>query len=485
MSLKTLLRNGCIGAALVFACLISAGQDRIWRCGSEYTNNPNAAEFKLKNCKLLEAPKQSRYNDQGSSQVWIAVDHKTSKGCKIVFYELSSQSSSNRPMKKLDWSGRCVGGYADGDGTANSVWANGGTGKTVATFRRGREEGYGTEEIRFPGGASQRYIGNFTHGRNHGHGEATWVNAQGITTANYKGEFQEGKPWGTGRFEYESKIVYEGKVRQGNFHGRGTLTTPSGVSIAGDFSNGQSPTSGRIDYPSGSVYEGQLSDYRANGQGRQTYQNGAVYAGDFKNGVADGQGVLTTNGSSVNVKADQGKFSRWYSATEVAEASRIEGQRRIDEQREQEAALRAQRAQQLAELGAQLQEQQRRDRESSKYLCMAAMMGRPTGFGTAAESLANIAACNSDPYANLSPSPRSGDAQTGCECKCVAGEVKALCSSAIDLRPVCAPRVCPIVPPALQPLPTQRLPPLGTRGCTQKQVYNERTFQYEWQEVCY
>lgn len=71
-----------------------------------------------------------------------------------------------------------------------------------------------------------------------------------------------------------------------------------------------------------------------------------------------------------------------------------------------------------------------------------------------------------------------------CRCACVDGKVEALCSSSIDIEPICAPRVCPIKPPAVKPIQQPRVPPIGTKACTQKQVYNEDKGKYEWQEVC-
>jgi len=75
-------------------------------------------------------------------------------------------------------------------------------------------------------------------------------------------------------------------------------------------------------------------------------------------------------------------------------------------------------------------------------------------------------------------------AVASCVCRCVNGEVQALCSSSIDVPPVCAPRVCPITPPSIAPIQQPRVPPIGTTHCRQAQVFNQRTGQYEWREVC-
>jgi len=72
-----------------------------------------------------------------------------------------------------------------------------------------------------------------------------------------------------------------------------------------------------------------------------------------------------------------------------------------------------------------------------------------------------------------------------CKCLCINGEVQAVCSSSLDLQPLCPPRICPLTPPSIEPLKLPSLPPLGTSKCVQQQVYNERTGRYEWREVCY
>lgn len=78
----------------------------------------------------------------------------------------------------------------------------------------------------------------------------------------------------------------------------------------------------------------------------------------------------------------------------------------------------------------------------------------------------------------------STNADAACVCRCVGGEVRALCSSSIDLPPICAPQVCPITPPSVAPIQQPRVPPIGTTHCRQAQVLNPRTGHYEWREIC-
>ncbi len=72
----------------------------------------------------------------------------------------------------------------------------------------------------------------------------------------------------------------------------------------------------------------------------------------------------------------------------------------------------------------------------------------------------------------------------GCVCRCVNGEVQAMCSSTLDIEPICAPAICPIVPPAIRPIDPPTLPPIGTSSCRSEQVLNPYTRQYEWRQIC-
>jgi len=78
----------------------------------------------------------------------------------------------------------------------------------------------------------------------------------------------------------------------------------------------------------------------------------------------------------------------------------------------------------------------------------------------------------------------SGVVSAECICRCVNGEVRPICRSSLDVPPPCAPQVCPIVPPSIAPIAAPRVPPVGTTSCRQVQVYNPRTMQHEWREVC-
>lgn len=77
------------------------------------------------------------------------------------------------------------------------------------------------------------------------------------------------------------------------------------------------------------------------------------------------------------------------------------------------------------------------------------------------------------------------NANAACQCVCMNGEMQAVCSSTLDIEPICPPRICPITPPSVEPIQRPRVPPVGTSNCVQRQIYNEYTRRYEWREVCY
>jgi hypothetical protein len=62
--------------------------------------------------------------------------------------------------------------------------------------------------------------------------------------------------------------------------------------------------------------------------------------------------------------------------------------------------------------------------------------------------------------------------------------MQALCSSSIDLPPICPLTICPLTPAALAPLPPLVLPPLGASKCDNQQVLNPSSGRYEWKLIC-
>jgi len=75
-------------------------------------------------------------------------------------------------------------------------------------------------------------------------------------------------------------------------------------------------------------------------------------------------------------------------------------------------------------------------------------------------------------------------AQASCECRCVDGSMKALCSNAIDIPPICPATACALPPASIAPIRPPRIPPIGTSQCSQQQILNPATHRYEWHRIC-
>jgi hypothetical protein len=78
----------------------------------------------------------------------------------------------------------------------------------------------------------------------------------------------------------------------------------------------------------------------------------------------------------------------------------------------------------------------------------------------------------------------TAQAEASCQCRCVDGEMQPLCSSSIDIPPICPATVCMLPPASIAPIQPARIPPLGTSQCSQRQVLNPATHQYEWRSIC-
>ena len=72
-----------------------------------------------------------------------------------------------------------------------------------------------------------------------------------------------------------------------------------------------------------------------------------------------------------------------------------------------------------------------------------------------------------------------------CVCKCINGEVQPICSSTMDLAPMCNNQMCPVTSMSIQPeTPITTQIPMGATSCQNEQVYNSYTGQYEWKMIC-
>lgn len=141
----------------------------------------------------------------------------------------------------------------------------------------------------------------------------------------YEGRFREGKFHGNGKLTFSNKIWMEsefedsvvkkvnkfnkpdGTICEGNWDstltGQGTCNLPDGSTYTGDFLNGDIEGKGSlrtIDKKDGYTYKGGFLSNSFHGYGEMVFNNGDSYKGDFKDGVFSGKGVY--------IRADKSKY---------------------------------------------------------------------------------------------------------------------------------------------------------------------------------
>jgi len=212
----------------------------------------------------------------------FVADPKT--GCRI-------RAANPNPKLTISWSGPCVDGLADGDGTLKSF--NGGALELeyTGTVKKGVLDGRG--RITFAGG--ETYEGDIRDGALDGRAVYTWPNGD-----RYEGDYRQGRRTGKGKITFGAKSrwpgdVYEGEFADGHFQGTGTYTW-------------------HANRYAGNVYTGQWRGDRMNGRGTLTLANGDRYEGEFRDNLADGKGVYTAKdgtkyeGTFKRGKSEDGKI---------------------------------------------------------------------------------------------------------------------------------------------------------------------------------
>jgi hypothetical protein len=76
----------------------------------------------------------------------------------------------------------------------------------------------------------------------------------------------------------------------------------------------------------------------------------------------------------------------------------------------------------------------------------------------------------------------ANSAQAACVCRCVDGQMQPICSSTLDIAPMCM-GICGAPPPSIAPIAPLGLPPLGTTDCRMAQVCSPFA-GCRWQRVC-
>ena len=128
----------------------------------------------------------------------------------------------------------------------------------------------------------------------------------------YEGYFKNGQMHGKGSLSF-NEGKYIGNFRENKRHGEGRILYDSGDSYIGQFQHNLFHGKGKFSYTNGDVYKGHWSDGKKEGFGTYVFNNSDVYEGNFVNDLINGKGTLTTANR-------EEKNGQWYNGTLVSQA---------------------------------------------------------------------------------------------------------------------------------------------------------------------
>lgn len=192
------------------------------------------------------------------------------------------------PKTGATYKGQCLAGKKEGLG--KEVYKNGSY--YEGHWKKGQREGQG----RFVSYNGDLFQGEFKN--NKAEGKGTLYTADTETT--YTGSFENDRPHGQGKEEYEDGSFYMGDFREGQMTGKCKFVFKDGGLYQGEVINGVATGKGKYTYKdSNKVYEGDFKNNKKHGNGTLTLDK-YTYVGEFKDGQMQGKGTLTwKNGKKI------------------------------------------------------------------------------------------------------------------------------------------------------------------------------------------
>lgn len=147
------------------------------------------------------------------------------------------------------------------------------------------------------------YDGKWRNGVMHGHGTFIYAQifeddseedeeqkdaAKQTVTANYVGEFVEGKRT-EGTLTYDNGDIFTGIFNEAGIRESGSIKFSNGDEFAGLFEEGAMKC-GIMNFKNGDVYSGEFENSMFHGGGKIVYKNGDEYAGEFEFNAKHGAG---------------------------------------------------------------------------------------------------------------------------------------------------------------------------------------------------
>ena len=165
-----------------------------------------------------------------------------------------------------------------------------------------------------------RYQGEVRGGREHGRGTMTWDDG-----SRYEGDWRDGKRHGQGILTWKGEGEYagregryEGGWRDDRHHGHGVKVWPDGGRYVGQWQGGEHHGQGTKRWPEGARYQGQWQAGKVHGRGTYTWPDGGRYEGDFVDGKMHGRGKYV----SADGKVAEGEWAGGQLARRSAPPSR-------------------------------------------------------------------------------------------------------------------------------------------------------------------
>ena len=114
---------------------------------------------------------------------------------------------------------------------------------------------------------------------------------------------------GQGKYIYPNRESYVGDWKNGEFHGKGSLTSPiDGSKFEGKFKNGKANGHCKVTFDSGEIFEGEFKDGEFTGHGTYASPDGEKYEGEWKNFEYHGNGTQFDINGNITGKYVNGKW---------------------------------------------------------------------------------------------------------------------------------------------------------------------------------
>ncbi len=140
--------------------------------------------------------------------------------------------------------------------------------------------------LRFPNGDT--FEGEVRNGLFHGRGTLTYAKGE---FAKYEGDFRADMKDGSGVLTFRTGSRYEGEFREDQIEGEGVFNYRNGDKFEGEFARGAKSGAGVYSYANGNRYAGDFNNDVMDGTGVLNFANGDTYSGDFDGGLREGTGT--------------------------------------------------------------------------------------------------------------------------------------------------------------------------------------------------